>query len=118
MVCDDTKRVIVIKNIQSNVIEEAILVLKGRPDTRDKGLKSLFSKDAKRDAKRENAHILKEAEEIINKYMKENGNHNGLGVKLNLKPCRNRTRLFANSIVNIMLIGGIALLVFLVVKFI
>jgi len=36
MVCDDTKRVVVIRNIASNFIEEAILILKGNPEENGK----------------------------------------------------------------------------------
>jgi len=39
MVCDDTKRVVVIRNIASNFIEEAILILKGNPEENGRKLK-------------------------------------------------------------------------------
>ena len=43
MVCDDTKRVVVIRNIPSNFIEEAILVLKSKPEgSGGKNVKKVF----------------------------------------------------------------------------
>lgn len=113
MVCDDTRRVVVIRNIPSNFIEEAIIVLKSKPDGNGKNFKKVLSKDAKKI----NEHILKEAEEIINSYIKKDGPHNEVGIKLNLKPYRPKGKLFTNTVINLALLGSIALLIFMVTRF-
>lgn len=113
MVCDDAKRVIVIKGIQSNLIEEAILVLKSKPESNGKRLKTLFAKDSKK----ENAHILQEAEEIINNYIREKKCQSELGKELVLRPYHPKGRIFSNTVINLALLGSIALLIFMVTRF-
>ncbi|MFZ5989676.1 MAG: hypothetical protein ACOYWZ_21485 [Bacillota bacterium] len=113
MVCDDTKRVVVIRNIPSNVVEEVILVLKNRPDGAGKSLKNILSKDAKKT----NEHILKEAEEIINNYIKSKKAQSEQGIHLNLRPYRPKAKLFTNMAINLALVGSIALLIFMVTRF-
>jgi len=83
MVAGDMKKIVVIKDISSDLIEEAILILRNEADnsirnetdnvrrgTNNKGLRNDF--------------ILKEAEAIIDRYIKEN--------KLTLSPDRRRKR--------------------------
>jgi hypothetical protein len=85
MVAGDTKRIVVIKNISSNLIEEAILILKNDP-----GSKAVEQneKSAQCSSNAGNDYILKEAESIINQYIRENGltvtsrKHRRTGLKL------------------------------------
>ncbi|HOM03365.1 MAG TPA: hypothetical protein PLH43_11140 [Acetivibrio sp.] len=112
MVCDDTKRVVVIRNIASNFIEEAILILKGNPEENGRKFKKILSKDREK----MNEHLLKEAEEIINNYIKRYGSQVDCRTEIKLKPCRMKFRL-PNVVINMALIGSIALLVFLVSRF-
>jgi len=114
MVSGKTKRIVVIKDIPSNIIEEAILILKNEPkfirevDDRDSGGKN---------KKPDNDFIFKEAEMIINNYIKENK----LDVKKGKKDQSMKTGVFKNNIllnviINFGLLGSIALLVFLIMK--
>ncbi|HHV30226.1 hypothetical protein [Acetivibrio mesophilus] len=113
MVCDDTKRVVVIRNITSNFIEEAILILKRNPDEGG-GRKS--KKVLPKDREKMNEHLLKEAEEIINNYIKRYGSQDDCGTELRLKPYRIKARI-PNIVINMALLGSIGLLIFLVSRF-
>lgn len=66
MTASDSKRMIVIKNIPSNLVEEAILILK-----QESSAKYAANTDAKNDNKFRDALIIKEAEMIVNNYEKE-----------------------------------------------
>ncbi len=112
MVADDTKRVIVIKNISSNIIEEAILILKNRPDT---AAGDQSQNPARLKSSKGNEFILKEAEDIINQYIKENGltvrrrnNHFSYARRIL------RIRPSTNIIINIFLISAILFLIFVI----
>jgi hypothetical protein len=113
MVAGDTKRVIVIKNISSNLIEEAILILKNEPGTPEYNGEDKRSKGVPNSR---NDFILKEAESIINEYIKENKlaikrnrrNQGGLGIR-NLK-------IPVNMLINIFLVAWIAVLLFVISK--
>ncbi len=67
MEADNSKRIVIIKGIQSNIIEEAILVLKSvpgeAPDTGSVGRK-------RRKCAFDNEFMLKEAELIVDNYIK------------------------------------------------
>ncbi|HHW48204.1 MAG TPA: hypothetical protein GXX14_06260 [Clostridiaceae bacterium] len=70
MVSGRTKRVVVIKDIQSNIIEEAILILKNDIDI-EKIEKQAKHKEVPSNAKMGNDYLLNEARLIINNYIKE-----------------------------------------------
>ncbi len=103
MVAGDTKRIVVIKNISSNLIEEVILILKSGAD--DKKCDQVLNKSNIR-----NDFILKEAEGIINQYIREN--------KLTRYPDKRRTagrrpfrlRLSTNTIINISMAAAVLFL--------
>ena len=102
MVAGDTKRVVVIKNISSNLVEEAILILKNEPGA---GVGEQHDK---------NDFILKEAEHIIHQYIKENG----LAVKGKRRRF-SRLKLFSrnisvNVLINCLLVAALAFLIFIV----
>lgn len=102
-----SKKVIVIDDIHSNLIESAILVLKGDKEREEK---CNISKWDNRNNK--NDFILREAELIINNYIKEN--------KSKLKPPKKidnkNSKLMKNVIINSALIGSIVAVVFLLLK--
>lgn len=113
MVAGDTKRVIVIKNISSNLIEEAILILKNEPgileyNGNDKRSKSVLNSRSD--------FILKEAENIINEYIR----NNKLAIKRNRRNQSGlRTRnlkIPVNVLINIFLVASIAVLIFVISK--
>lgn len=114
MVADNTRRVIVIKNISSNLIEEAIFILKNGPDA---ATKNQPQQAARHKAGKRNELILREAEDIINQYIKEKGlavkngnNHLPSAKKIP------RIRPSANTIINISMIAAILFLIFIVSK--
>jgi len=112
MVAGDSRRIVVIKNIASNLIEEAILILRGGPDEpSDTGReKSAQGRPGPR-----NDFLLREAERIINEYIKEHG--------LTKKRDRRlfagklfRSGITANTVVNILLAVSVLLLAAIIFK--
>jgi len=111
MVAGDTKKIVVIKNISSNLIEEAILILKSEPGNQDC---NRLEKPVQSKLNTRNDFILKEAESIINQYIRENG----------LTCSRNRHRkiswkiphvnISVNTLINIFLMAAIAFLILVV----
>lgn len=112
MVAGDTKRIIVIKNISSNLIEEAILILKNEPVAKECNEPGDSSK--RKDVK--NDFILKEAENIINQYIKENG----LFVSRKRRGLNSRKipggRLSVNAVINILLFAAMLFLLIVISK--
>jgi len=116
MVCGNTKRIVVIRDINSDIIEEAILILKNDPGINNKNINGIFKKNKKIESR----SLIKEAELIIDNYMKENG--------LNKQPVRGqgtdgradgRKRNFIiNAAINMALLGSITLLIFLIIRLI
>ncbi|TYQ14588.1 UNVERIFIED_CONTAM: hypothetical protein Cloal_0936 [Acetivibrio alkalicellulosi] len=112
MVCDETKRIVIIKNIPSNVVEEAILVLKDRPAKGEKNVTTIFPKSSDK----RNEYIVKEAEDIIKKYVKGKSNLKDLSLELKLRPYTSKFGIFANTLASIILLGSIAALIFMITK--
>ncbi len=99
MAANDTKRIVVIKNIKSNLIEEAIFILRREP-------------------KGEGDFILKEAQAIIDRYIKENGLAVTSG-KEKAKGRRGFNSVFTvNYVINILLISSFVILLFLLAQLI
>ncbi len=102
-----SKRIIVIKDIHSNLFEEAILVLKEENEQEKNQNLSSGKNNIKND------FILKEAELIINNYIKDN--------KGKFSPPKKKARtknykVMKNIIINSALIGSIVAVVFLLIK--
>ncbi len=114
MVCDGTRRVVIIKNISSNIVEEAILVLRDRKSDNGKNKNVIIS--SANCSKKVNNYLIREAEDIINNYVRERDVKGGLISELNLRPLNPKRRLFTNVIINTALVASIALLFFLVTK--
>lgn len=113
MITGDSKRIIIIKNISSDLIEEAILILK--PE------RSLYknpwrSTAVKNNAGEKNVVLLKEAESIINNYLKENKLNVIPERRLGKKPFLNRRITMVDLIINLLMFSSIALLIFLTFK--
>lgn len=70
MVSGKTKRIVVIKDIRSNIIEEAILILKNDIDTSKVHLIE-NEKHTPTNNKYESDYLMNEARLIINNYIKE-----------------------------------------------
>lgn len=113
MVAGDSKRIVVIKNISSNLIEEAILILKGESDGLPAGRTEKLPPGK---AKARNDCILKEAEYIINEYIREHG----LVRKQNTRmPAveKKHLKLSVDTVINVLLTAAILLLLFSISKF-
>jgi hypothetical protein len=110
----NNKRIVVIKDIPSNFIEEAILILKSEPDTGDGVNKDCSS--AKPGKKKDNEFLIKEAEMLINNYVKECKSR---GIFTN-EPVKKRrpvkSKFSINVAINIALVCSIAFLVFVLSK--
>jgi len=106
-----SKKVIILKDIHSNLFEEAILVLKEDKE-RDKEVGDGLASGKKSNAKSD--FILREAESIINNYIKEN--------KVKFSPQKKReslkpkSKLMMNVLINSALFGSIAAVIFLLIK--
>lgn len=106
MVCDNTRRVVIIKNISSNIVEEAILVLKNKNAGKNTVISAAsFDKD--------NSYLLKEAEDIINGYVHTQKTKGSIANHLK-RPNMKKSRI--NTIINIILVACIILLLYLVSK--
>lgn len=112
MVAGGSRRIVVIKNIASNLIEEAILILRGGPDEpADAG----GEKDGKCRPEPRDDFLLREAERIINEYIKEHGLTKKREKRL---PAGRlfRSGISVDSVVNIMLAAAVLLLLAIIFK--
>ncbi|HHY22874.1 MAG TPA: hypothetical protein GX527_01360 [Clostridiaceae bacterium] len=117
---ENVRRIVVIKNVASNYIEEAIFIL--RSDSKVEN--NLLKKDRQLYGKLNNDkdYLIKEAQIIINNYIKEcekngisysNSNiHNSTIYNKKLL----KSRLSINTIINIALFSSLAILLFFLVK--
>ncbi len=113
MVCDDTKRVVIIKNISSNIVEEAILVLRDKKSNTNKNKNMIIT--SSNSSRKANSYLLREAEDIINNFAKERDIKGGFVHELNLRPFNPNKKLI-NTFINLALVACIALLIFIVAK--
>lgn len=109
----DLKNMVVIKNLPSNIVEEAIVILKS--NKKIKQVEKIEKKQVNNNLenkKKEKDYIIKEAEMLIANYIstleqkKKNRNNNK---KLNRKYIKVRNYAFIASLV--ILLEGIALLI-------
>ena len=110
MFSDNAKRIVVIKDINSNMIEEAILILKNEPG-------AAWQKDEKegvrKGKKKTPDFLLKEAELIINNYIKENKTNNETKKSSTVRQVVTKKKMNTNRIINFTLIASIAILLFI-----
>jgi len=112
MIYGSSKRIVVVRNIPSNVIEEAILILKHEPD--NESTQKVSGKTPKKDSgKINNAYLLKEAETIINSYINENKLEEKYPRKVVIsKGIFSKSNKWANVFLNTGLVISIAILIF------
>lgn len=103
-----SKKIIVIKDIHSNLFEEAILVLK-----EDKEQEQGEISNSDKNCNIKNDFILKEAELIINNYIKDN---KGNFIPPKKKEVFKISKSMKNLIINSALVGSIVVLAFLLIK--
>lgn len=101
------KNIIVLKNLPSNIIEEAFVVLKA--NKKIKSLKTLKENNKEETKIKEKEHIVKEAEMVISNYIKETDKIN----QLKLKSTRDLERKYKKSKTANLFLG--VLTVFLIV---
>lgn len=114
MVAGDSKRIVVIKNISSNLIEEAILILKPGPET------PAGTDDRKPTQNRTNTRndlLLKEAEFIINQYIKEHGLIKNQNKRLPPGKFKH-FNISVNAAINIFLTAAVVFLLFVIGKYV
>lgn len=101
------KRMIVLRDIPSNLIEEAILILKSDSNLKENSLIGKSQAEEKKDFL-----ILREAEMIINSFNKQNG---VISRNSNVQEILAKKR-YIDIIINTSLICGIGILIFLIIK--
>lgn len=108
------KRVVLIKDVPSNIIEEAIIILKGDPPSNnEKAGRQTMAKGIYRDQR----YLIKEAEMVINEYIK----HSQPGKPAsenNQSAGKHHKKFITNTIINLALVGSIALLIFMATRLI
>lgn len=115
MVAGDEKRVVVLKNISSNIIEEAILILKNDPMSGQSGSRS-GTDDEKQ--KRDNDLLFKEAEMIINNYVRDNNLHIVRKKRDRRLKSYFKNKSLTNITINITILCSIAFLIYIVMRLI
>lgn len=116
MVFGNSKRIVVIKDIPSNIIEEAIFILKHDPEMQTKEKKAGGVTTA--NSKLGKDYLLKEAEAVINNYIVHNKfSERGGTPRVALKWGSGKRKFVTNLVINISMVASIALLIFVVSRF-
>ena len=118
MINSNLKRIVVIKDIPSNIIEEAILVLKLNDYGKNKNQEKNEDENQEKNkqvlsSKKKNETLIKEAELIINNYVSKN--ELALIVKKG-KIAIPKTKSTIDIIINLALVTSITLLIFLITR--
>lgn len=106
-----SKKVIILRDIHSNLFEEAILVLKEDRE-QDKEVSAGVPSDKKSNVKSD--FILREAESIINNYVKDNKGK--LAPQKKKESLKRNSKFMRNVLINSALFGSIAAVIFLLFK--
>lgn len=106
------RRIVVLRDIHSNLIEEAILVLKTEPENESGSSKKTEGPNAARDKD----FILKEAQSIINNYVEQLQQQESLDSASKKEEKSFKSQFITNLIINSALTGSILLLAFFVSK--
>ncbi|HHV60135.1 MAG TPA: hypothetical protein GXX49_07605 [Clostridiaceae bacterium] len=118
MVNGISKKIVVIKNVPSNIIEEAILILKNDNDKYEAA--AINSEAARKRRKWKNEYLLKEAEDIISAFIKEHNIMDGSTMKkLDKNETQNKNKSFiTNTVINSALVCSILLLLYVITRII
>lgn len=111
MLSGRTKKIVVLKNIPSNIIEEAILILKS--DVENDEIKML-NKETHNLYKRHNDFLIKEAYSIINNYIAECKAGGKTPSKPINKSHNTNKKFLINTAINLALMGSIVLLILII----
>ena len=115
MLSEGSKRIVIIKDINSNMIEEAILILKKEslPAMVDNSVA-----EGKKEKKNAPDFLLKEAQVIIENYFKENKSSFKSKTRREARKKLPINKLKISRIINITLIGSLVILVLMLTKLI
>lgn len=116
MFSGNTRRIVVIKDIPSNIIEEAIFILKHEPGNGrvNRAVADILHKNKKK----ENDYLLKEAEMIISNYINDCKVEVKSATAENIKLNTPNNKFLTNTIINLALVGSIALLILVITRII
>jgi len=112
MVDGITRKIVILKNIDSNIIEEAILVLRTAPEGKNS---NESQKKGHLQDKREGDYLMREAEAVVNNFIEERKKDRR--ALLNCQSDKKsffKSQLFINIIINMGLVASVALLVYIV----
>lgn len=113
MVHENGKQIVIIRDIQSNFIEEAIFILKSNPAIGEKSKKT--AKEAGIGKHQKSDYIIKEAHSIIDNYIKQQASRY-LAANTDQSKAKKKWNLSVGFILNIALFVSIALFIFLLSK--
>jgi len=119
MVSGITKKIVVLKDIPSNLIEEAILILKNDYDIKnssDLGKLSLAKENTENGKRRKDDFLLIEAQSIIDNYIKECKQQAELRRDVNGEKNKLRKIFSLNTVINLVLTSSIVLFILLLSK--
>jgi len=119
MVSGVTKKIVVLKDIPSNLIEEAILILKNDYDIKnssDIGKLSLAKDFNDSEKRRKDDFILSEAQSIIENYIKECKQQAELRRDVNREKNKLRKLFSINTVINLVLTSSIVLFILLLTR--
>lgn len=103
----DFRRIVFLRNISSNIIEEAILILKQDVKINVEGSENTFEKEG-------NEFLLNEAEYVVNDYVKRHRLYSS--TEKNKKRSFFAKKIFLNTPINIILIVFIAVVALLLFR--
>lgn len=117
MLFGNSKRVVVVKDIPSNIIEEAIFILKSEPENNCKEQKSRGPTITHSKVNKD--YLVKEAEAVINNYITQTKfvEQGTAGVTLKLSRHKDKKTLMTNIIINASMVASGALLIFVISRF-
>jgi len=119
MVSGVTKKIVVLKDIPSNLIEEAILILKNDYDIKnssDIGKLSLAKEFSENGKKKKDDFLLNEAQSIIDNYIKECKQQAELRRDACIEKNKLRKLFSVNTVINLILTSSIILFILLLTK--
>ena len=117
MLFGNAKRIVVVKDIPSNLIEEAIFILKSEPGNHCEEKKSRGTTLTHNRVSKD--YLLKEAEAVINNYITQNKlvEHGTAGVSIKLSRGKDRKKHMTNLVINASMVASGALLIFVLSRF-
>ena len=95
METNNLKNIIVLKNLPSNLIEEAIIILKNNKQVRKFEYVETELKHFKKDNKKTKEYIIKEAETVLSNYISNTENNSISNPNINIEKKYKRLKIFS-----------------------